>query len=552
MVRRIALLVGNGRFSQQSELPNLSVARTDVLLFDLLLRENAGFDETHLLINEPNRVIDREIEWLTNKRGVSDTILFYYTGHGVHHPDERHALYLAMKNTVKKDGMLDRSSALSGQVVRQLLWSSAAGRKIVILDCCFAERFMNLGKGEALEVGTELPVAPVIYPIQSRERDSIGYAVFMASGKYELARQGHEIEASQRPDDPLFTQVSAFTYFLLQGLMKRSASKPQTLLNWYTDAAASVIQVTTKPNMQSAEQTPVQSVSLNDFPWVIAQKRRELSNNVQYALEYFEDTDSHFSALLWGDYRIGSAPQNDKDARSDEFGQTTPIAVLPFHIACFPVTNRLYQAFVESGGYDEDEFWAPQCTVDASVRVLPSDYRYETADLPRVNITWCEAVAFTRWASRLTGKTIRLPSELEWEFAARAGDEQAIYPWGISWKDSQCNWRGEPHRKPTLLGIYAPNNWGLFDMAGNVWEWCSTRFHPRFGYPYERDERDVFDELVTYLSEATPRVLRGGSFKSAKTDVRCAARARHLINYRSDDIGFRVVIQVDQTNKRRG
>jgi len=152
-----------------------------------------------------------------------------------------------------------------------------------------------------------------------------------------------------------------------------------------------------------------------------------------------------------------------------------------------------------------------------------------------VGVSWFEAVAYVRWLSAQTGHEFRLPTEAEWEKAAR-GPEGLIWPWGNTWDAVKLN-SGEAVGKTTPVGQYpgGASPYGAFDMAGNVWEWCATQVGK--GYPYQLEN----EWAEAYLKVDTLRRLRGGSWYHPQKYVRGAYRGHYLLpRYRSNVIGLRV------------
>jgi len=204
-----------------------------------------------------------------------------------------------------------------------------------------------------------------------------------------------------------------------------------------------------------------------------------------------------------GEFLMGSDPRKDQDAFNDEQPQH-PLYLHDYYLAKTPVTNAQYLAFVQ-----------------ATDRSAPS--HWEDGKIPRgkenhpvVNVTWRDAVAYCRWLSQVTGKPYRLPSEAEWEKAARGVDGR-IYPWGNQWDASRCNTIEGGPGDATPVGAYpqgvSPH--GLLDMAGNVWEWTSSLYR---SYPYQADDGREDAE------SSDSRVLRGGSFSGNRWLARCAVR----------------------------
>ena len=176
-----------------------------------------------------------------------------------------------------------------------------------------------------------------------------------------------------------------------------------------------------------------------------------------------------------------------------------------FFIARTPITVAQFAIFVETTGYGY------------SFRDALQDKQH--ADHPVVNVSFYDAIAFCEWASNLLGRTIRLPTEHEWEKAARGGDGRA-YPWGNEPPDAtRCNFASSDTASDTTpVGKFSPRGdspYGCVDMAGNVCEWTSSP-HAAGGY-----------------------VARGGSWNNVAADLRVTHRLRYLPNFPLNRVGFR-------------
>lgn len=186
----------------------------------------------------------------------------------------------------------------------------------------------------------------------------------------------------------------------------------------------------------------------------------------------------------------------------------------------YEVTNRQFAQFIEDHGYSRREFWT-EAGWDWKERESRTQPRYwdqsswNEADLPVVGVTWFEAVAYCRWAGA------RLPTEAEWERAAgwdAERREKQAYPWGDDWDPAKANTSESALGHTTATGQYCPQGESLVgacDMAGNVWEWCSSLYEP---YPYRAD--DGREELE---SDGT-RSLRGGSWINGRDRARTRYR----------------------------
>ncbi|MGR4928131.1 formylglycine-generating enzyme family protein [Bradyrhizobium sp. CAR08] len=277
-----------------------------------------------------------------------------------------------------------------------------------------------------------------------------------------------------------------------------------------------------------------------------------------------------WSSPIGGTFHMGSA---DRGFVEDGEGPVRPVTLSPFAIACHAVSNLQFGDFVRATGYTTEaerygwsfvfEGLLPEETRTAQtarvretpwwIRVLhaywaqpegPSSNILDRLDHPVVHISWNDAQAYCAWSGT------RLPTEAEWEMAARGGLDSATYPWGNELQpggEHRCNiWQGDFPSHNTLddgyLGTspvhaFAPNGYGLHNVAGNVWEWCEDYFSPS----YHRLTTS-HDPLTREL--APNRSMRGGSFlchASYCNRYRVAARSSNSPDSSSSNIGFRVV-----------
>jgi formylglycine-generating enzyme required for sulfatase activity len=197
------------------------------------------------------------------------------------------------------------------------------------------------------------------------------------------------------------------------------------------------------------------------------------------------------------------------------------IALPAYEIAKFPVTNEDYHSF----------------TSDAAHR-LPRDwtgftYRVDTENHPVVGVSKVDAEMYIAWLNKKTGMDFRLPTEAEWERAAR-GNDGRIYPWGNTFDPWRCNTAESVKKGTTPVGFYSPSGdsvCGTVDMVGNVWEWTQSLFVP---YPYNADP------MIDAARARGRYVVRGGAWYYTRKLARCAAREGIVANYLSPSIGFRL------------
>jgi formylglycine-generating enzyme required for sulfatase activity len=198
-----------------------------------------------------------------------------------------------------------------------------------------------------------------------------------------------------------------------------------------------------------------------------------------------------------------------------------------------------YQAFVEAGGYCGAKYWtkAGWQWRQSQKRETPGDYEevYQTPNHPRAGVSWYEAVAFCRWLSERLGFEVSLPTEAQWERAARHTDGRT-YPWGEAEDVSaRANMRETGIGSTSAVGMFPQGKaeCGALDMAGNVCERCRTR--------RTKDYKDYERKADDHLEDEEPRVLRGGAWNFPFDLARCSFRSRIVPDHRSWDTGFRVV-----------
>jgi formylglycine-generating enzyme required for sulfatase activity len=224
--------------------------------------------------------------------------------------------------------------------------------------------------------------------------------------------------------------------------------------------------------------------------------------------------------------------------RGDYLDYDTDFQVPAFQIAKYPITNAQFATFIEARGYHEQTWWteAGWYRRDKENWSQPrywTNARWNDTQQPIVGVSWYEAVAFCLWISEVTDEKIMLPTEQQWQRAAKGNDGRA-YPWGNHWDRNRCNNNlgGKGSGKTTHVTLYegkakGDSPFGVVDMAGNVWEWCLT-------------EHETGNEL---LKGTSGRVLRGGSWKSESSlDFFCDYRVWNYPSDRYNDFGFRIVL----------
>ncbi|MBF2045780.1 MAG: SUMF1/EgtB/PvdO family nonheme iron enzyme [Elainella sp. C42_A2020_010] len=220
-----------------------------------------------------------------------------------------------------------------------------------------------------------------------------------------------------------------------------------------------------------------------------------------------------------GSFQMGS-PETEKDRYGWESPQH-PVHVSAFFMGKFAVTQAQYRQIMGNN---------------------PADFQGESHPVERVS--WNDAVEFCTKLSQRTGRTYRLPSEAEWEYACRAGTTTPFH-FGETITSALANYnardvyqsgsKGEYREQTTAVGQFPPNAFGLYDMHGNVWEWCQDHWHKNY--------RGAPNDGSAWLSENenAPRLMRGGSWFFLPQGCRSAYRDRFDLDGRDPALGFRVV-----------
>jgi formylglycine-generating enzyme required for sulfatase activity len=190
-----------------------------------------------------------------------------------------------------------------------------------------------------------------------------------------------------------------------------------------------------------------------------------------------------------------------------------------FYLAACQVANSDYAAFLRANATQPPPFW--------------SDPNFNHPQQPVVAVSWFQAVRYCEWLSHLHARRYRLPSEAEWECAARGGIEGRQFPWSDAPPQSLPNYDRRWKHGPEPVAQYAPNGFGLYDICENVHEWCSDWFDPNY-YAASPERNPLGPEHGQRKSS------RGGSWRHHVKVARCAARSSIPPEFQYADYGFRV------------
>ncbi|HYY95468.1 MAG TPA: formylglycine-generating enzyme family protein [Pyrinomonadaceae bacterium] len=225
--------------------------------------------------------------------------------------------------------------------------------------------------------------------------------------------------------------------------------------------------------------------------------------------------------------------------RADLFSAEVPrhaVTIDSFYLDRYEVTNGQFKKFLDRNpAWRRGSIPARYHNGNYLKHWGGDTYPKGKADHPVTDVSWYAAVAYCQWAGK------RLPTEAEWEYAARGGLKGKAFPWGDEPVDkTRANYGGSQVGAATPVGSYPANGYGLFDMAGNVWEFMADEWGP---YPSSPQTDPVAGGNLflddTFLKIITRRVIRGGSFGGSPVNLRVTYRDSHPPEGAQDFVGFR-------------
>ncbi len=309
---------------------------------------------------------------------------------------------------------------------------------------------------------------------------------------------------------------------ILKGMALQPKDRPQTVREWLE---------LLEPPLKKGAQGGI--LPTFQFEIVIVNRRGEITSRKRSQAQFFAENLGggvilEMVAISGGTFLMGS-PKTEEGRYDDESPQHT-VRVAPFFMAKYPVTQAQWKAVAAF----------PKINIDLN----PEPSYFKGANRPVENVSWDEAVEFCARLAKKTGKTYRLPSEAEWEYACRAGTTTPFH-FGETITTDLANYNGsvtyasEPkgiyRQKTTDVGSFPPNGFGLYDMHGNVWEWCADTWHENYqGAP-------AGGSVWESGGNQDSRVLRGGSWDLSAVYCRSAPRFGSSAGYRHGYLGFRVV-----------
>ncbi len=463
---------------------------------------------------------DHIIKWVQNcQTEIEDTILVYYTGHGHVDHEKRHYLDLDTQNV--------ELSLLRSDLVK-VLQEKNCQLKMLITDTCSQDR-------------GEIPpmVVKSFGAVVSRERRHLqnlflqhnGFLDITAASPGQYAWGNNEIGGY-------------FTAALVKSFTTDSDTDRNGFLSW--EEVFSTTCEETEKLFSETEFLPINRQRMDDIgqetqkpnAYTLPESLTQLSSPTRQIPETIIGKDGAKMALVSaGEFQMGSNTGNadEKPVHS--------VYTDAFYIDVYEVTNAQYKKFIEANPQWRKDRIAKSYHDGGYLKLWEGNsYPKDKENHPVVYVNWYAAMAYAEWANK------RLPTEAEWEKAARGYLVGKTYPWGNLTDTNKANYdRSIDNTSP--VGSYFANGYNLYDMAGNVFEWCLDAWTEDF-YANSPPRNplysgDLIDITSNFTNIKNPRVFRGGSWLSPLSLIRIAYRNRSAPLNTYSDVGFRCVIPVN-------
>jgi formylglycine-generating enzyme required for sulfatase activity len=502
-----ALVIGIADYDEGSGWDDLPGVKQDREAIRELL-ERSGFSRVHVVVDPGKEALEDAISGFLDRYGENpeNRLLIYYAGHGdtVTDPDEGRIGFIIPKNI----SVNNKRDAVQMDWIQDQAETVAAKHVLFLFDSCFSGALFQRTRS-----GTEL-ASSIQYLAQNKVRQ------FITSGS-----AGQEV-----PDKSIFRRK--FEVALEgSGDLDRDGFITGTELGMYLRAQVS--------DRSKNRQTP-QFARLSkegflhgDFLFLSpfgspidslhgdghSPEKPEVPN--LSSPDSFRDCEScpEMIVVRQGSFLFGS-PTGEPGRHTNEPEALKTEIVEKFYLSRYETTLAQWRQCFAEGGCSE---WLP-----------PSGAN--DAEVPVAGISWNQALEFTHWLSDKTGYVYRLPREEEWEYAARATTDTARY-WGdeLGKNHASCAACGSvfDNKYPAPIGSFAPNEWGLHDMLGNLWEWVDAC-----------DEVMLDEPGGSAIDQSRPQgdcYLKGGSFATSPRSIRAAARGYYPPDKAQANFGFRVL-----------
>ncbi|MFL5330813.1 MAG: SUMF1/EgtB/PvdO family nonheme iron enzyme [Gemmataceae bacterium] len=532
--KKYAILVGVNE-DQHERLPNLKYAERDVEELAKIL-EPAGYkvtlltgsakDATH---RATKATIEKQIKGVLDQTLKGDIVILAFAGHGLQFEDQPDAFFCPTDARPFKDEV--KSLVSLGGVYSQLD-KSFAGMKVLLVDACRNEP----GKRSGTRGGIDADNAP---------RPPSGVAALFSCRAGEVAHESDKVkhgiffhhvleslkgEAANRKGEVTFASMASYVS------QSVAADVPKLVGDGARQSPNLKADYSTEPVLLSVSvpSTPPPPLPKDNPPPPPTGKALTGKN---VTLDLGGGVKVELVRIPSGDFMMG-APDSDEGATRDLKPRHQVQIKHDFYLGKYEVTQEQYQQVM---GKNPSWFSA---TGQHKAKVQGLD----TKRFPVEGVNFADAMAFCQKVSASTGHKVTLPTEAQWEFACRAGS-QTKFHFGDEFSMRLANCKAESRTgktpstpsldRPTTVGSYYPNIWGLYDMHGNVWEWCLD------WYDEKAYQRPAGDEREWTGGQQQMRVQRGGSWSFDSYSAKSSMRHFGMPEDRYYGNGFRVCVRVE-------
>lgn len=497
--KKFALLIGvdyEGRLA-------LDYTRQDAIKLGQILESNFGYT-TKVLTRKSETTktaINIAFSDLKNLDASYDQVIVFFSGHGVRDENSNEVGYLLPNDVDTTNYFL---SAIHMSIIQDLSRTLKAKQAMFILDCCYSG---IIGSYASMDVSGGDKT------LRSRQ--------ILTAGRSGQKARMYEAK-----------ELSLYTFYLTRALsrggsfLRADSDKDGELTAWDLQAY-----VQKKVSQETRDKQTPRMYNYTEDDGIFLFRAKNYQRPAIPIVDSSEKTKDDLSAssvrdvppkdmvlIPAGTFRMGSDSSEDEKPVHD-------VKIDAFYMDKYEVSEAEYAKFVNERKHVKPGRW---------------DEQLQKLNRPVVHVSWCDAQAYATWVRK------RLPTEAEWEYAARGGLEQKKYPWGNESPDGKSNFdkdgtRGfswkDANKYLKDVNSYEPNSYSLYNMSGNVWEWCSDWYSA--GY-YKQFANSIADN-PRGPKKGTRRVVRGGSWSNSGYGLRVAVRNRYGPDYGLNIIGFRCV-----------